>query len=64
MESKELLSSLSEELKQKLAECKTLEEIRKVLTEAGVEPLGDELLDAVAGAGPICRRWYICPHRP
>ncbi len=29
MESKELLSSLSEELKQKLAECKTLEENRK-----------------------------------
>ena len=49
MESKELLSSLSEELKQKLAECKTQEEIRKVLDEAGVEPLDNELLDAVAG---------------
>ncbi len=49
MESKELLSSLSEEMKQKLAECETQEEIRKVLAEAGVEPLDDELLDAVAG---------------
>ena len=49
MESKELLSSLSEEMKQKLAECRTQEEICKVLTEAGVEPLDDELLDAVAG---------------
>ena len=49
MESKELLSSLSEEMKQKLAECETQEEIRKVLAEAGVEPLDDELLDTVAG---------------
>ena len=63
MESKELLSSLSEEVKQKLAECKTQEEIRKVLAQAGVEPLDDGLLDAVAGGtqrGPLpgvkCRK--------
>ena len=49
MESKELLSSLSEEVKQKLAECKTQEEICKVLAEAGIEPMEDALLDAVAG---------------
>ena len=55
MESKELLSSLSEEMKQKLAECKTQEEIRKVLAEAGVEPLDDELLDAVAGGSRVPR---------
>ena len=49
MESKELLSNLSEEVKQKLAECKTQAEMERVLTEAGFEPLDDEVLDAVAG---------------
>ena len=58
MESKELLSSLSEEMKQKLAECKTQEEIRKVLAEAGVEPLDDELLDAVAGGSRVPRSFF------
>ncbi len=63
MNNEEFFSSLSEEVKKKLAECKTKEELRKVLDEAGIEPLGDELLDAVAGAGPFCRRWYTCPYR-
>ena len=49
MKNEELYNSLSEEVKKKLAECKTQEEIRKVLAEAGVEPLDDELLDEVAG---------------
>ncbi len=52
-------NDLSEEVKKKLAECKTQEEIRKVLAQAGVEPLDDELLDAVAGGtlrGPRCRK--------
>ena len=49
MKSEELYNGLSEEVKKKLAECKTQEEIRKVLAEAGVEPLDDELLDAVSG---------------
>ena len=43
------MNSLSEEVKRKLLECKTQEEAKKVLTEAGVEPLDDELLDNVAG---------------
>ena len=49
MKNGELMNSLSEEVKQKLAECKTQEEAKKVLTEAGIEPLDDELLDNVAG---------------
>jgi hypothetical protein len=52
MENKELLSGISAETKQKLAECKTKDEILKVLAEAGVEPVDDELLDAVAGGVP------------
>ena len=41
--------SLSEKVKKKLAECKTQEEIRRVLAEAGVDPPDNELPDAVAG---------------
>ena len=44
-----LYCNLNEEVKQKLAACKTAKEAKKVLTEAGVEPLDDELLDAIAG---------------
>ena len=52
------MDRLSEELRQKLAACKTKDEIRKVLAEAGAEPLDDETLDAVAGGsrGPITGR--------
>ena len=49
MKKEEFYNSLSEEVKKKLAECKTQDDIRRVLAEAGVEPLDDELLDAVAG---------------
>ena len=49
MKNEKFNNSLSEEVKKQLAECKTQEEIRKVLAEAGVEPLDDELLDAVSG---------------
>ncbi len=49
MKKEEFYNSLSEEVKRELAECKTQDELRKVLTEAGVEPLDDEILDAVAG---------------
>ena len=45
----EKINELSEEVKQKLASCKTKEEAKKVLAEAGIEPLDDELLDCVAG---------------
>ena len=55
MKNEERMNNLSEEVRQKLAVCKTAEEAKKVLAEAGVEPLDDELLDAVAGGlrGPI-----------
>ncbi len=49
MNGEECMNRLSEEIKQKLAACKTAEEAKKVLAEAGVEPLDDELMDAVAG---------------
>ncbi len=49
MKNEEIINKLSEEVKKKLAECKTQDDIRKVLFEAGVESLDDELLDAVAG---------------
>ncbi len=49
MKSEELYENLSEDVKKKLAECRTPDEIRKVLAEAGVEPLDDKLLNAVAG---------------
>ncbi len=49
MKNEELYNRLSEDVKKKLAECKTQDELRKALAEAGVEPVDDELLDAVAG---------------
>ncbi len=49
MKNEVLMNSLSEEVKQKLVGCRTAEEAKKVLSEAGVEPLDDELLDGVAG---------------
>ena len=49
MKKEELMNSLSEELKTRLAECKTQEEVQKVLVEAGVEPIDDEVLDEVSG---------------
>ena len=49
MKNEELCSGLSEEIKQRIAACSTQEELRKVLAEAGVEPLDDALMDAVAG---------------
>ena len=45
MEKEEFLNDLSEEIRQKLAACKTAEEAKKVLAGAGIEPLDDELLD-------------------
>ena len=55
MKREKRMTALSDEVRQKLAACKTAEEAKKVLAEAGVEPLDDELLDTVAGGvrGPI-----------
>ncbi len=52
MKTENIMSNLSEEVKQKLAACKTHAEMEQVLAEAGIEPLDDELLDAVAGGLP------------
>ncbi len=49
MKNKDMIKELSEEVKKKLAACKTKEEVRKVLAEAGVEPLDEKDLDKVAG---------------
>lgn len=49
MNNKDMISKLSDDVKQKLAACKSPEGIRKILAEAGIEALDDRLLDAVAG---------------
>ncbi len=67
VKNEKIMSTLGEGTKQKLADCKTQEEMMQILAESGVEPLDDELLDAVAGGlrGPLeeqrgCRSF----HRP
>ncbi len=49
MLSEEFMNNLSEEVKQKLAGCKTQEEVKEVLAAAGIEPLDDDVLDGIAG---------------
>ncbi len=45
------MNDLSDEVKANLVNCKTEEEKKKVLADAGIEPIDDELLDEVsAGA--------------
>ena len=62
MKKEELMNDLNEEVKQKLAECKTAEDVKKVLAEAGVEPLDDEMLDEIAGgAGAWPAPWQLQP---
>ena len=43
------LNDLSDEVKANLVNCKTEEEKKKVLADAGIEPIDDALLDEVAG---------------
>lgn len=72
MKNEEIMSTLSEGTKQKLADCKTQEEMMQILAEEGIEPLDDELLDAVAGgfsglwgqrtSAPICKSHH--PYLP
>lgn len=69
MSNQDFYNSLSEEVKEKITQCKTQDEMRRVLTEAGVEPLDDELLDAVAGGygavwkdrtpAPVCKSYQV-----
>ena len=55
MKNNELDNSFSEEVKQKLAKCKTPEDVEIVSGEVGVSHLDDEMLEAVAGGtGVIC----------
>ena len=61
MKKEELMNNLSEEAKQKLAACKTAEEAKKVLADAGVEPLDDELLDEVSGGYASRGQWTEAP---
>ncbi len=52
MNKEEILDTLSEETKRKLAACKTPEEARRVLTEADeVATLDDGMMEAIAGGG-------------
>ena len=51
MDRKEFYNSLSDDIKQKLKECKTDEEMLKVLSENKIK-LDDELLSGIAGGGP------------
>ena len=51
MDRKEFYNSLSEDIKAKLRECKTDEEMLKVLSDNKIK-LDDELLMGVAGGGP------------
>ena len=53
----EFINSLSEETKMKLKECKTPEEAKKLLAEAGMEPLDDEKMDDVAGGFYLYLPW-------
>lgn len=43
------MNDLSDEVKANLVNCKTEEEKKKVLADAGIEPIDDALLDEVAG---------------
>ena len=51
MDRKEFYNSLDDGIKAKLKECKTEEEMLKVLSENKIK-LDDELLKGVAGGGP------------
>ncbi len=42
------MNNLSDEVKAKLDNCKTDDEKKKVLADAGIEPIDDELLDEVS----------------
>ena len=49
MTNEEFYNSLSNEVKKELAKCKTEEDVKKVLSDAGVELLDDEMVDDVSG---------------
>lgn len=49
MKSEAFYNNLSDDLKRKLSECKTEEDVRSVLADAGIEPLDSDLLASVSG---------------
>ena len=49
MKIEEIIGTMSEEAKQRLASCKTQEELQEVLAEECGRPLDDDMLDAIAG---------------
>ncbi len=49
MDNTELIDNLSDETMQKIMECKNEEEIKKILSEAGIKELDDEILDKIVG---------------
>lgn len=57
---------LNEDVKEKLVQCKTQEEMDKVLTEAGIKPLDVDSLDAVSGGvrGPVPGRIVYNNEKP
>ena len=58
MEKKEFYESLNDEVKAKLKACKTEDEMKKVLADAGID-LPDELLETISGGGnpPCFEKW-------
>jgi len=62
MKIEEIIGTMSEEAKQRLASCKTQEEAQEVLVEECGMPLDDELLDAIAGGWDI--HWQTCSPYP
>ena len=51
MSEKDFFDNLSDELKAKLRACKTEDELKKVLADAGIELDPDALADTAGGAG-------------
>ena len=59
MNRKEFYNSLSEDVKAKLKNCKTEEEMMSVLDAEKIE-LAPELLDEASVAGGYCRHYFPC----
>ncbi len=57
---KGIYDNLSDELKEKAKQCKTMDELMELAEKEGIE-LPDDVLDAVDGA--YCARWSYNIHR-
>ena len=56
---KGIYDNLSDELKEKAKQCKTMDELMELAEKEGIE-LPDDVLDAVAGG--YCARWDYTDH--